>query len=187
MKTSYTISAVSFAPACYVRTGYFLAILVLEYSFSLLIEAAVDSHPQLVVTEKDAGVRMAHLVWPIFGCQMLVTDKLRPIHDVFHWNLKQSTSCRFHTSGSIIRLSVPKMIKLNSWVVLDGGCDDDNDDLWARWRRRAYNGESKLHRLDFDTLIIQYNGAIRKVQRLKDFGTSDGRTDIRTDGGILWG
>ena len=38
-------------------------------------------------------------------------------------------SCCFDISGSMIRLSVPEMIKLNSRVVLDGACDDDYDDL----------------------------------------------------------
>ena len=38
----------------------------------------------------------------------------------------------------------------------------------------------RCYRLNFDTLIIQYNAAIRKVQRLQDFVT-DG---LRTDRGI---
>ena len=37
----------------------------------------------------------------------------------------------------------------------------------------------KMSRLNFDTLIIQYNGAIRNVQRLQDFVTY-----ARTYGGI---
>ena len=91
MKSSDTIS-VSFPPACYFRTGYFIAILVLEHSLSLLIEATVDGHPQLVVAEKDAGVGMAHLVEPFFRRQMRVTDKLRAIRNVSHWNLQLTTS-----------------------------------------------------------------------------------------------
>ena len=92
METSYTIS-VLFPPACYCRTNYFIAILVLEYSLSLLIEGTVDGHPQLVVAEKDAGVRMAHLVVPSFRqLQRRVTHKLSSIHDVCLWNLKLKAS-----------------------------------------------------------------------------------------------
>ena len=35
----------------------------------------------------------------------------------------------FDTSESMIRLSVPEIIKLNSRIVLDGACNDDYDDL----------------------------------------------------------
>ena len=93
MESSYTKS-VSFPPACYCRTSYFTAILVLEHSLSLLIEGTVDGHPQLVIAEEDAGVRMAHLVVPSFfgQVQRCVAHKLSSIHNVRLWNLKLKTT-----------------------------------------------------------------------------------------------
>ena len=122
MKSSDTIS-VSFPPACYFRTGYFIAILVLENSLSLLIEATVDGHPQLVVAEKDAGVGMAHLVEPFFRRQMRVTDKLRAILNVFLWNLKLNASSgawRFpNCVGTIIDNDFAVDIVLSTCLLID--------------------------------------------------------------------
>ena len=113
MKSSDTIS-VSFPPACYCITRYSIAILVLEYSLSLLIEATVDGHPQLVVAQKYAGVGMAHLVELFFGHQMRVTDKLRAIRNVSHWNLQLTTSSGARGFPNWVRTFID-----NDFVVVD--------------------------------------------------------------------
>ena len=74
-------------------------------------------------------------------------------------------------------------MKLKSRVVLDGPCDDDYDDFWASLSTVRESKMKISDRLNFDTLIIQYNAAIRKVQRLQDLMT-DGRTE---ELGILGG
>jgi len=48
---------------------------------------------------------------------------------IFSGFISEFFSGPFDTSGSMIRLSVPEIIKSNSRVVLDGACDDDYDDL----------------------------------------------------------
>ena len=47
----------------------------------------------------------------------------------FFLDLFQIFSGRHDTSGSMIQLLVPKIMKSKSRIVLDGACDDDYDDL----------------------------------------------------------
>ena len=54
------------------------------------------------------------------------------------------------------------LMKLKSRVVLDGPCDDDYDDLWASLSTVRWSKMKTCDRLNLDTLIIQYNAAIRK-------------------------
>ena len=59
----------------------------------------------------------------------LFLDFLRFFEEKNSGFISEKNSGRFDISGSMIRLSVPEIIKLNSRVVLDGACDDDYDDL----------------------------------------------------------
>ena len=57
-------------------------------------------------------------------------------------------------------------MKLKIRVVLDDPCDDDYDDLWASLSTVRWSKMKRCDRLNFDTLIIQYNAAIRKVNQI---------------------